>query len=771
MTTNKKVEVLAPVGSYEMYEAAKAAKANAIYMAGSQFGARAYADNFELEQLNKLVIDAHKHKIRVYITVNTLVKDSEFKHLYAYLQDLSLAGVDALIVQDLGVVSMIREHFPHFELHASTQMTVNNLQGAKVLEALGFDRVVVGREVSLQEIALIKKETSLEIEAFVHGSLCVSVSGQCLISSFVGGRSGNRGRCAQPCRKGYDIYNKQGKKINQAMDTFLSARDLMTIDQIQMMIDSGVDSLKIEGRMKKPEYVYTAVSAYQAAMAGLDYSKDDLALVSNRQFTKGLFQGDFGKAYYNSDQDTAGVYLGKIQSQGRHKSLILDQPVYVGDSLVLVTDKGKRLNLTMTNDYQKAERITFTDYPDLKENSPVYKLFSQKIVDKLDEALEETKERKLAINIKLVAKLGQVLSAIASLGDKQVAYQSDFIVEKATKNPTSVDQIKKQMDRLGQTDYRLASIDIDMDRDIFLPKSRLNELRRALTDALDASFVDRLDYKEAYQESNQAHIQEDQSYKLTYESYGAVNEELDLSIFDRIYLHRLDQLAAIRQSYDGLIYFVLPRMKDERDYDKLKELVEDKQDLLDGLAYTELGDIEAFKDVDLAIHLESYFNIFNQKAVSFLNENGFYDLSLSQELNLDQLKNLRAGTSRFEMIGYGRLSQMLLKHCPASIIKGCLDDSNCLECPFSQGLELRNKQDILPMTRAFGYSDIVTSKPVNILGLKKEFDQTKIRQIRLVDRGEKEIIELAKHFQEVYLEAKEKKFDPAYTGHYQMGVI
>ncbi len=258
------IELLAPAGSYEALEAAFSAGADAVYIGGSQFGARAYADNLDEEKMCRAIDLAHLQGKKLYLTVNTLLKDSEIEEqLFRYLLPYYREGLDGVIVQDFGVLELIREAFPLLPIHASTQMAVTGASGARVLEELGVKRVVTARELSLAEISDIRKQTNIEIESFVHGALCYCYSGQCLMSSLIGGRSGNRGRCAQPCRLPYEVFEK-GKRLNSDKTAYpLNTKDMCTLELLPEIIRAGVTSLKIEGRMKKPEYTAGVVSVYR----------------------------------------------------------------------------------------------------------------------------------------------------------------------------------------------------------------------------------------------------------------------------------------------------------------------------------------------------------------------------------------------------------------------------------------------------------------------------------------------------------------------------
>ena len=261
----RKIELLAPAGSYETFCAVIAAGADAVYVGGTAFGARAYANNFSEEELLKAIDYAHVHNRKLYLTVNTLFKEKELtEQLYSYLLPYYKQGLDAVIVQDIGAMKFIREHFPDLEIHTSTQMTVTNRYGAQMMKELGANRIVTAREMSFVEIEDIAKHVDVEIESFVHGALCYCFSGQCLFSSMIGGRSGNRGRCAQPCRLPYAVVDEKNKVMNNPKKPYiLSLKDLCTVKLIPQLVKAGVYSFKIEGRMKQTEYAAGVVEIYR----------------------------------------------------------------------------------------------------------------------------------------------------------------------------------------------------------------------------------------------------------------------------------------------------------------------------------------------------------------------------------------------------------------------------------------------------------------------------------------------------------------------------
>ena len=326
----KRPELLAPAGSMESLKAAIAAGCDAVYLSGKMYGARAFANNFDNDELESAIKLCHLYGIKVYITVNTLIYEDEVESFLEYIEFIHKINVDAVIMQDLGMIDLVRKMFPNLEIHASTQAHVHNLEGTKFMEQLGLARVVLARETPIELIEEIKKNTNIELEIFVHRALCLSYSGQCLMSSLIGGRSGNRGSCAQCCRQPYDLI-KNNKKINK--DKYLlSTKDLNTLYNIDKLIDIGIDSLKIEGRMKRPEYVYLIVSLYRKAIDSyikkgrIDIKDEDIKEIKkifNRQFTKGFIFHEDNNNFTNSYRPNhMGIDIGKVITYKNNKVTI-----------------------------------------------------------------------------------------------------------------------------------------------------------------------------------------------------------------------------------------------------------------------------------------------------------------------------------------------------------------------------------------------------------------------------------------------------------------
>ncbi|WP_027215598.1 peptidase U32 family protein [Butyrivibrio fibrisolvens] len=437
-------ELLAPAGNYEAFLGAISAGADAVYLGGQKFGARAYADNFDTQQVIRAINYAHLYGRKLYMTVNTLVKEEEFDDLYDYLAPFAQAGLDGVIVQDFGVWGFVKEHFPNVELHASTQMAVTGVYGARLLKKMGAVRVVPARELSLQEMIDIKEKAGIEVEAFIHGAMCYCYSGMCLFSSIVGGRSGNRGRCAQPCRLPYFVHGGLSQSANDrsfsASDNTseddeyypLSLKDMCTIEIIPSLIEAGIDSFKIEGRMKKPEYVAGVVSIYRKYID--KYLEDP----------KAPFKVD------PKDLDVLRhLYLRTEISQGyyqRHNSrdmVTLSSPGYSGSD--------DRLIASIRDTYLTGER---------KRNIEAYGYFHP----------------------------GCESMLTLSLGDVSVTV-SGQVVQEASKRPLSKDDLAQRIMKLGDTFFELRKEDLTIDMDesdpgIFMPVKEINELRRSACEKL-----------------------------------------------------------------------------------------------------------------------------------------------------------------------------------------------------------------------------------------------------------------------------------------------
>ena len=434
MKEKKRAELLAPAGSFASLKAAVAAGADAVYMGGARFGARAYAQNADKDEMIAAIEYAHLHGCRLYMTVNTLFKENELGELYEYLLPYYKAGLDGVIVQDLGALSFIREHFPGIELHASTQMTITSVYGAKELKRLGCCRVVPAREVSLEEIRRIYDETGVDIETFVHGALCYCYSGQCLMSSLIGGRSGNRGRCAQPCRLPYRVYEQEkGTAVNKEdQKCVLSMKDLCTLDILPQILEAGVFSLKIEGRMKSPRYTAGVVRIYR------------------KYLDRYLEYGSEG--YYVEPED---------------KKELLD-----------LFDRGGFTSGYYTR-HNGRDMIALKEKPEFRETN-------KELFDFLDREYVETEKKE---PVEGYAYLAEGLPSVLTLTCGDISVTVSGQEPQAAKNqPMTREKVIRQLGKTGATAFEFTELEAEVCGALFLPVQALNELRRegfeALTEAI-----------------------------------------------------------------------------------------------------------------------------------------------------------------------------------------------------------------------------------------------------------------------------------------------
>lgn len=485
-------ELLAPAGSKDALIAAIENGADAVYFGGEAFGARHEA-GLSLEELRWAIDHTHINKAKAYITVNTLVKDPEFKRLSEYLQFLCNAGADAVIVQDTGILKLLRDSLPQLPVHASTQMTIHNREGVQFLEDMGVKRVVLARELSLDEIRTIRSRTSTEIEVFIHGALCISYSGQCLFSSMIGDKSGNRGYCTQPCRRKYTIDGARGH--------LLSPRDLNTSERIGHLMESGIDSFKIEGRLKQPEYVAGVVRIYRGLIerylenpADFQVSYDEqhiLRQLFNRGFTQGYFFGNPGGALMSRKQPhNQGTYLGNVVKYDRDRKFVyitIEQPLRIGDG---IGTQGRGTGTTVRSMYINNQSVettpacTTVKIPMEKlvyRNETVFKTYDFRLMESL--RINDA-GRKIPITMSLTAKRDRPLTLCITDGVNRVIQEGD-VPEKTTGSPISEGSVIQHLKKLGNTFFEPENIVIDLDGDIFIPISRLNTLRRSAVTKLE----------------------------------------------------------------------------------------------------------------------------------------------------------------------------------------------------------------------------------------------------------------------------------------------
>jgi putative protease len=506
------LELLAPAGSSEAFKAAVENGADAVYLGGKNFSARASAANFDLEELQKAVRYAHERQVKVYVTVNILIADQEFQELLDYLFALHEIGVDAVILQDVGVAELIHTILPEMETHASTQMTVNTSWGVQHLESLGFCRAVLARETSADEMKMIADQTPLDLEVFVHGALCIGYSGQCLMSSFIGGRSGNRGTCAQPCRMTYQLVKKEKENLlvqKNSGEHLLSPRDLNLAEELAELKQIGIRSLKVEGRMKRPEYVATVIRLYRQAIDRIGDQREgsavtpllnpaehqELLQVFNRDFTSGYFRENLGAELMSySRPNNRGTRLGRVARLEPGKlSLKLEAALHPGDGIEFWTGRGREgvtvgliwKDQTEVTEGLHGETVQIEFFGMAQPGDRVFKTNDALLMEKARVSFQEGREqRKRPLTIRLSGHVGEKLRMDVMGSERRVTVYSVSAAQTALKRPLTWDYAFQQLGRLGTTPFWLDKLELEVDEGIMLPVSDLNEMRRLAVEEL-----------------------------------------------------------------------------------------------------------------------------------------------------------------------------------------------------------------------------------------------------------------------------------------------
>lgn len=653
---NRTVELLAPAGNYEAFLGAVNAGADTVYLGGERFGARAYADNFSEEEICRAIHIAHFMGRKIYLTVNTLIKEDEFTELYSYLLPLYEAGLDGVIVQDIGVLAYIRERFKGLKLHASTQMTLTGTGGASFLKEQGVERIVPARELSLAEIRRIKEQTGLEIECFIHGAMCYCYSGQCLFSSILGGRSGNRGRCAQPCRLPYQVY--EGAKKVDGVDYPLSLKDMCTIEYIPQLIDAGINSFKIEGRMKKSEYAAGVTAIYRKYIDLYEEKGIGAYQVDKKDMQK------LKSLYIRSE-----IQTGYYERHNGREMITLHQPNYAGSDKQLLEQIRKTY-------LREPEKQPVNMQIELKAGTPV----------------------RLRIKGQAPAKTGcGSEEKSCTVNDTETGIDVTVfgnIVEKAQKMPLQQQNINKQMLKTGNSCVTVSSCDISMEGDVFMPVSALNELRRKGIEAYEEQCILRqgLPAKRELNEKigqppitavskNSAMLPVNDIYISTYEQFAIAVEYPCRRIYidSDLYLRDHEQITACMKEHSQIEYYLaLPYVLRARDIaylQKVKETVIVNVCIkgflvrnLEGLSY-----VRAFgKGYEIVPDAGLYS--FNIEAIRFWSDYS-REYTLPYELNRKEAGRLARFADeigmRTVMIIYSRIPMMITANCIQKTAKRC----------------------------------------------------------------------------------------------------
>lgn len=722
------IELLAPVGSFDALKAAVQNGANAVYLGGKDFSARASANNFDREELIEAVKYAHIRDVRVFVTTNTLIKQDEIEDFVEYAKFLYDIDVDALIMQDIGVAMLIHDLLPDFELHASTQMVAHSLEDVQYLESIGFKRVVLARELTVDEIKYICDNTNVDIEVFVHGALCVCYSGGCLMSSMIGNRSGNRGRCAQPCRQKYTMIDiSTGEEIHSNGEYLLSTKDLNTIEDVDKIIETGVLSLKIEGRMKKPEYVATVINSYRNAIDEYQATKkvnistetmEDLYTIFNRKFTKGLILGEVGEDVMNSNvPNNQGLYVGKVvdyNKKAKRLKIKLEGTLKKGDGINLGGGtigriiKGKEI----VQIGYKGETIELDFIGEARKNQPVFKTSDTNLIDKAQKTYTQDKEfAKNLIDAEITIKLGEYPELkLIDKNNNSVTVKGDKLVEKALKVALGEEKIETQIKKLGNTPYELDDLKINLDKGVSMPISLINQMRREAIELLDEARIPVKDraYKDSkikYSPKKYAKDTNSNSkIRVKINNIEALKSIINLDI-DMIYYEdvaTLEQAMAMATANNKKLIYSAPRIVRNKEY---KRLEKSNEYCKENVQISALGQVKYYKEnsENVSFDVDYYLNPFNSETINHYKKEGATTVCISQELNIHEIKETTKYTDmEIETVAYGYIPMMLSEYCPMGVVaRSCKKDKRCSTCKESKyvlrdfkGEEYRISQDL-----------------------------------------------------------------------------
>lgn len=699
------MELLAPAGNWEAFLAAVLNGADAVYIGGHYFNARRGAENFSIDQIKKAVEFAHLRGVKVYVTVNTLLHSNEFNSALDYIYTLYNTDIDAVILQDLGLFGMLAELLPDLPLHASTQMTVHNTEGVQLLQQQGIKRVVLARELSLPDLRQIRENVSAELEVFVHGALCYSYSGQCLFSSMAGGRSGNRGRCAQPCRLPYILQAEKSGQQETPGKYLLSPADLALIDYLPDLYDSGITSLKIEGRMKRPEYVTIVTRSYRQL---LDYMADhtnkpdpgilkqQMLGIFNRSFTPGYLDPGVVRRLSMQRPDNRGIYIGEVISQNADgwTTIRLTEELSVGDGIEIRMPRGKSAAFTveqikaaerLVNSAASGQEISLRVAARAAARDRVYKTHDVTLIKSAQASYEHIDYQIVPVDIEVILHQGQPLQVIYKTDSGQEAKaHTSSLAAWAEQQPLDEEVLKQKLGRLGDTPFKMNRFSLTTDGSLIIPFKEINQARRQAVDQLKQLITVRnqrrqdigaFKYdKEKYlaNPTRPARIKQFPELRVLVNSIETASQAI-LAGADRVYLaaeglgtqrrpdpdeiSRLKQ-AAREKSCEFML--ALPRIQkptDSFDYHQLIQKVNFTEVLVG-----DLGSIYWCRQKGVSFWTDYSLNVINPYSLNLLKQWGAKGICASPELSMEQLK-LFPDLGDMELLVYGELILMVSQTC------------------------------------------------------------------------------------------------------------
>ncbi len=732
-----KKELLIPVGNKDCLFAAIHNGADAVYLGGKNFGARKYAENFSTEDIIKTINYAHLYNVKVYVTVNTLIKDNDFDNCLSYIEELHKNGVDAIIVQDFGLLCACLEKYPDLELHASTQMHNSTEKGLELLHKLGVKRAVLARELSLSEIN--KMNVPIEKEIFIHGALCISYSGCCLFSSMIGDRSGNQGSCVGSCRLPYKLLIDDEEVITD--EYLLSSKELNTSKEIKSILESSVTTLKVEGRMKSKEYVAFITKYYRNIIDQYyankeivigEKTKQDLLTLFNREFTVGhLFDTTYEELVNIKNPNHLGSPLGNIIKITKDKIIIkLTNDIKQEDGIRFVSsNKGMIVNFLynekdqLINKATSGQIIMVDNKLDITELEQVNKTISKELLNEYN----SQNEKQIPITIKVKSLINEPFTITMIEGNNTVTKSGD-LVEQASNRPILKEDITKQVTKLGNTPFKSQDIKIELSSNSFYPLSKINDLRREVVEEL----------KHLKQKNKQVRIKEETKDVLSLNKTSGLtilvrNENqlkycLELNV-DRIEVTSYDLYLKYKNNN---VYYLLPRTS------QIEESV-------DNITITNLSGFASYKNISL---IDYTMNVTNAKTVHHYHKLGSNIITLSPELTMEEIEDLTTKfkekynySPNYQVILYGKVDLMVMKYCLLKKTNNCSVKYNKLELEDRMGKKY-------PVIADNGLNYILNNRNFYYFDLIKMYQNLGINNFKIIlyNEGKDEITSLVNNY-------------------------
>lgn len=788
-----KIEILAPAGSVEGMKAAFHAGADAVYMGGSRFGARAYAENPDEEDLKRAIDYAHIHQKKLYLTLNTLMKDSELEgEVYDFLTPYYKEGLDAVIIQDFGLFSMLRQNFSDLPIHASTQMTITGMDMARWLESQGMERIVLSRELSADEIRMIRQSTGMELEVFVQGALCYCYSGQCLMSSMIGGRSGNRGRCAQPCRLPYQAGDDKNASF------LLSPKDICTLQDIPELVECGIDSFKIEGRMKKPEYAALTAMLYRHYTdLYQEYGREKFHVDAKDVerlmdlYNRGGFSG--GYLHRNNGADMIftkrpnhmGVPVGQISKKG---DICASVDLKKGDVLEIRSrDEKEAVQWTVSQSVSKGSVFR----PEMGRKSrlvPGMTVFRMRNPSLIDELHESHLKQELKENIYGRLRVVKDSPVILSLKWKGISVTLEGERAEAAKNqPMSEEQLKKPIQKTGNTPFAFEKLEVETDGLCYVPNQQLNALRREALEALEKACLEKYirhgvgktERVSTYAlEREMLQVQGPVPLHVMLTGPETLKQGRMITAYGEVRRVYVELHEAIHEQFDTVkilkaagkeIYFSLPGIFREKDRERLLQYIADARNFADGWLVRQMEAFLLVRSVltDARFVFDSSVYGMNHFAKEFLTGLGQVQLTAPVELNYTELKKL--GCRDMEMTIYGHQQLMISAQCVKKTREGCTKRPEMLQLTDRQ-----HKHFYVYNECEFCYNKIYNGLPTMLMDKKKELLSLHPAAFRLhfTMETEGQMAALLKSFREIFREeVPEKNILKDFTrGHFTRGI-